>query len=130
MLILKEANFYDAQKEYEFITELPENENGFTNEFFGCSKSKFLKEILPLYIKQSKGENLPEGFVPITYLFLWNDSDIVGFFKLRHKLTDYLANVSGGHIGYCIKKDQRGKGFATKGLKLAIEKAKKIIKED
>ncbi len=30
MLYLKEANFQDIEKEYEFITELPTNENGFT----------------------------------------------------------------------------------------------------
>lgn len=33
------------------------------------------------------------------------------------------------HNGYCINKNYRGKGYATKGLALAIEKAKQVIKE-
>ena len=41
MIYLKEANIEDAQKEYEFITQLPEDENGFTNRDFGCSYEEF-----------------------------------------------------------------------------------------
>ena len=32
MLYLKEANMEDAAKEYAFVSELPQCENGFTNE--------------------------------------------------------------------------------------------------
>ena len=35
-----------------------------------------------------------------------------------------------GHIGYGIKKEFRGKGYAAEGLKLTIEKAWTIIRED
>ena len=31
MLYLKSANLEDIEKEYEFITNTPSNENGFTN---------------------------------------------------------------------------------------------------
>lgn len=66
MIYLKEANLEDMEKEYEFITNTPENENGFTNSNFGCTKEKFEKEILPGYIKCSKGIDLPDGWVPGT----------------------------------------------------------------
>lgn len=41
MLYLKEANFEDIEKEYEYITSLPENECGFTNPNFGVSREDF-----------------------------------------------------------------------------------------
>jgi predicted acetyltransferase len=50
-------------------------------------------------------------------------------FRIRHYLTEALANGA-GHIGYGIKKEFRGKGYASEGLKLTIEKAWSIIKED
>ncbi len=34
MLYLKAANFDDISKEYEFIKDLPRDENGFTNPNF------------------------------------------------------------------------------------------------
>lgn len=54
---------------------------------------------------------------------------IVGLFKIRHFLNDFLRKGS-GHIGYFILPQYRNKGYATQGLKLAIEKCKKIILED
>ena len=41
MLYLKEANTEDVEKEYEFITNTPENENGFINENHGCTREEF-----------------------------------------------------------------------------------------
>ena len=129
MLYLKEANFEDVEKEYEFIVNTPVDENGFTNSGFGCSYDEFINTILPGYISCSKGENLPEGWVPGTEYFLWDDEAIVGLFRIRHYLNDFLKDGA-GHIGYGIKKEYRGKGYATKGLALTIEKAWTIIPED
>lgn len=129
MLYLKEANFDDIEKEYEFITNTPEDENGFTNNGSGCTYDEFKNDILPGYINCSKGINLPEGWVPGTEYFLWDDDKIVGLFRIRHYLNDFLREGA-GHIGYGIKKDCRGKGYATKGLKLTIAKAWEIIPED
>lgn len=130
MLYLKEANLEDAQKEFEFITALPENENGFTNMNFGVSKEDFDKVALPRMIDNSHGIGLPDGYVPETDYFLWNDDDIVGLFRIRHFLNEKLRTGPGGHIGFGIAKEYRGRGFATEGLALAIEQAKKMIKED
>lgn len=58
MLYLKEANTEDIEKEYEFITNRPENENGFENHNFGCSREAFENEILPKFINYSKGIGL------------------------------------------------------------------------
>ena len=129
MLYLKEANMEDVEKEYVFITELPEDENGFTNANFGISREDFEQKVLPQMINFSKGIGLPEGYVAETDFFLWEDEEIVGLFRIRHELNDFLRNGA-GHIGYGIKKEYRGRGLATKGLQMTIEKAKEIIKED
>ena len=72
---------------------------------------------------------MPEGHVPETFLFLWDENEIVGQFRIRHYLTDALR-LGAGHIGYFIKKEFRNKGYGKIGLKLTLEKAKEIISED
>ncbi len=129
MIYLKEANLEDVQKEFEFITQLPEDENGFTNPNCGCSFEEFTEKILPGYIDHSKGLNLPAGHVPGTQYFLWDEDEIVGLFRIRHHLCEALANGA-GHIGYGIRKEFRGRGYANEGLRLTIEKAWSIIPED
>lgn len=129
MLYLKAVNWEDIEQEYVFTTEQPEDENGFTNKYEGVSREEFEKVVLPRLINNSKGIDLPEGHVPGTEYFLWDDDEIVGLFRIRHELNDFLREGA-GHIGYGIKKEYRGKGYATKGLALTIEKAKEIIKED
>lgn len=129
MLYLKEANMEDIEKEYEFITNFPDNQNGFTNVDFGCSKENFRNKILPGYINEAKGIGLPQNWVPETVFFLWKDCEIIGIFRVRHYLTQALANGA-GHIGYGIKEEFRGKGYASAGLKLAIERAWDLIRED
>ena len=129
MLYLKEANVEDIEKEYEFVTNTPKNENGFTNSAAGCSKAEFVAKILPGYMTAAKGIGLPEGWVPETELFLWDDDEIVGLFRIRHCLTESLA-TGAGHIGYGIRKEFRGRGYASAGLRLTIEKAWNMISED
>ena len=129
MLYLKAASSEDIEKEYLYITSLPEDENGFTNPNVGISKEEFENIVLPRMLNHSKGIDLPQGYVSCTEFFLWEDDEIVGLFRIRHELNDFLRE-SAGHIGYGIKKEYRGKGYATKGLALTIEKAREIIKED
>ena len=129
MLYLKEANFEDIEKEFEFVKDIPKDENGFTNPYSGCTQEEFENDILPLIINYSMGIGLPDGFVPETSYFLWDNETIVGWFRLRHYLNDFLRNGA-GHIGYGIGKEYRGKGYATVGLRLTIEKAWDIIEED
>jgi predicted acetyltransferase len=129
MIYLKEANVEDAKKEYQFFNDTPADENGFENKYYGFSYEDFINRALTEIIKSSKGIDLHEGYVPQTLYFVWDDNNIVGLFKIRHYLTDCLRNGA-GHIGYGIHKNYRGKGYATKGLALAIEKAKDVIKEN
>ena len=56
----------------------------------------------------------------------FGNKELVGQFRIRHYLVSSLREGS-GHIGYQIKKEYRGKGFASEGLRLAVIEAKKIL---
>ena len=128
MLVLRNVN-YDIEKEYLFVREMPVDENGLTNQWHGISREEFEQKALKEMLDYQKGLNLPEGFVPETYLFLWEDDTIVGQFRIRHYLCESLR-TGAGHIGYFIKKEYRGKGYGTEGLRLTLEVARTIIPED
>lgn len=129
MIFLKEANLEDIEKEYLFVRDMPIDENGFTNEWYGVAREDFEEKSLKTMIAYSKGEQLPEGFVPETFLFLWDDNEIVGLFRIRHFLCESLREGA-GHIGYFIEKKYRGKGYGIEGLRLALQIARTIIPEE
>lgn len=129
MLYLKEANYEDVEKEYLFVREIPVDENGFLNEWHGISREDFEEKAMKTMMDYEKGINLPEGFVPETYLFLWKDEEIIGQFRIRHHLCDSLREGA-GHIGYFVAKEFRGQGYGTQGLRLTLQVAKNIIPED
>ena len=128
MLYLKEAHLEDIEKEYPFVRDMPEDENGFINEWHGVSRELF-ERVLRQMIACAKGEGIPEGYVPMTYLFLWDDNTIVGQFRIRHYLNDSLRNGA-GHIGYFIKKEFRGKGYGKEGLRQTLQIARTMIPEE
>ena len=129
MIYLKKVNYEDIDQEYEAIKKFPANENGFENKYWNVTKEEFEGVVIPTLLKHSEGIDLPDGYVPDTYFFLWDDNTIVGLFKIRHYLNDFLKNGP-GHIGYGILPEYRGKGYCTAGLKLAIAKCSEIIHED
>ena len=129
MLYLKEINYEDIEKEFLFVRDMPVDENGMTNKWNGISREDFTNKALTEMIAFSKGENLPEGYVPETFLFLWNDDEIVGQFRIRHYLCESLR-TGGGHIGYFIKEKFRKKGYAKEGLRQTLQLARTIIPED
>jgi predicted acetyltransferase len=80
--------------------------------------------MLQTLLANEKGEHLPEGWVPDSTFWLVAENErIVGAVNIRHALTEKLMN-SGGHIGYGIRPSERGKGYATKLLALALEEAR------
>jgi predicted acetyltransferase len=128
MLYLKAANYDDIEKEWLFQRSIPEDENGFINEYHGISREDF-GAALDTIIAQSRGEQLPEGYVPQTVYYLLDDDTIVGTFHFRHYLTEALAEGS-GHIGYYIAPGYRGRGCGTQGLKLLLEEIRGAVAEE
>ena len=114
----------DYKKTYELYMSFPENENGYMNSVYGYDYDQFLGWIEKKR-NWSMGRELPEGFVPDTTFVLVDDDTYVGVFNLRHCLNDALREGA-GHIGYCVSKQYRGKGYATKGLALTLKKAREI----
>lgn len=99
----------------------------FAHYFESLASSRYEKyvEILPLF---SKNGFLPEGHVPCTFLFAFDENDkIVGRVSIRHMLNENLLLV-GGHIGYGVVPDERRKGYATKILDLSLKYISKHIK--
>ena len=59
------------------------------------------------------------------YFLVRNGSDILGRTSVRYYLNENLKH-EGGHIGYDIRPSERGKGYGTLILKLALGKAREI----
>ncbi len=73
----------------------------------------------------SRGEGLPDGFVPSTDLWLIDDDEFIGRVSIRHSLTEGLRRI-GGHIGYQIRPAKRRRGYGTRILALALPKAREL----
>lgn len=126
---LRKINREDARAQWEYTTELPADENGLTNPYHGVSYAEYIDKVLPALISYEHPVGMPEWFVPETYWYLWDEGRLVGEFRIRHYLTEALRNGS-GHIGYSIRKAERGKGYGTEGLRLTLAEAGKIVPED
>ncbi|HEX8248159.1 MAG TPA: GNAT family N-acetyltransferase [Pyrinomonadaceae bacterium] len=73
----------------------------------------------------ASGVDLPADRVPSREFFLLGGGKLIGRAGLRLRLNPELE-IIGGHIGYDIRPSERGKGFGTLILQLALEKAREI----
>ena len=124
MPYLKKISFDDSEKIYEMLQEIDANDNGFHNKVNGMTYAEFLD-----WLKQendfNNGINLLNWMVPQSSFWLFKDDTPIGVGRIRHYLNDSLQET-GGHIGYAIRKTQRGKGYGKKILGLLIEECKKL----
>jgi predicted acetyltransferase len=71
-----------------------------------------------------QGIDLPQGWVPMSTRWLLDsaggvDGRIVGETRIRHGLSPALE-IEGGHVGYFIHPDHRGRGLGNAILTLAL----------
>ena len=126
-LRLEKIENVDLMTSYACYHSFEKDENGFINDAYGLNPEEY-KNFVNKCNMDEHGIHLPEWKVPMTTYMLMDGPKAVGVFKLRHYLNDGLRSGS-GHIGYGIAKQYRGRGYATIGLKLMIEKARELIFE-
>jgi predicted acetyltransferase len=64
-------------------------------------------------------------WVPGTFLLADVDGAVVGRVSVRHELNDWLAR-EGGHIGYCVLREHRRRGYATEILRQSLVVARAV----
>ena len=122
MLELRKLSVDDGMDVYQMLQDIPLDENGLQNNANGLSYGEY-KNWLIKKKQESELDGIVDGWkVPSTTYWLYADGVPVGFGKLRHCLTDALQKV-GGHIGYGIAPQYRGKGYGKELLRLLIGKA-------
>ena len=124
MIILKQSNTQMGMIEYEMLQGIENGENGFMNDVYGMSFEDF-KTWLKNQDDYSLGQNLPEGWIPFTTYFLYDNDIPVGIGRVRHETSEYLQKVIGaGEIGYGISKKFRGMGYGNILFQEILKKCK------
>lgn len=121
---LRECSIDDGSDILEMIREIGPGENGFMNDGYSMSDSDF-KDYLVRSVNISRGIGLETAWVPQTKFWLIVDGRPVGIGKLRHYLNDNMRE-NGGHIGYCIRPSERGKGIGIILLCELLKKAREL----
>jgi predicted acetyltransferase len=78
---------------------------------------------LEVLAERELGVDLSTDRVPSTFLFAFVGPRVVGRASIRHRLNSRLDRV-GGHIGYAVVPEFRGKGYATEILRQSLDIAK------
>lgn len=103
----------------EFLRDLGQGELGFGGTPV-ADGSQSLQDYLEQRVEWSLGVGLPDDRVPeTTFWALDHEQRVVGMVKMRHRLNEMLE-LHGGHIGYYVKSDCRGRGYATEMLRQAL----------
>lgn len=117
---------YDEYMNSELIPGIDRFEG--IRDFENLEKMNF-NEWIEVLEKNKDQEQLPKEYSSHTlYLVIDKNKRIVGAMDLRWREVPVLMKF-GGLIGYSVRPSERGKGYATKMLKLALEEFKKINKE-
>ena len=110
-------------EEEEFLRAHRATTPGVPNFLHGYQEGMPFSSYLQQLADHARGENLPEGNVPSTFLFAFVGSNIVGRVSIRHTLNDYLLQM-GGHVGYTVVPEFRRRGYATEMLRQSVSLAR------
>lgn len=79
------------------------------------------------YLAELEHKDAADGFVPDSVFFLLDEdrNRLIGAVNIRHYLNDFLLK-EGGHIGDGIRPSERGKGYGTEMIRLALIECRKL----
>ena len=122
-MILRPLNIEDRDEALQAHAELARDDFSFLLDAFDENEpwTNFIKRVSAT----SRGEDLPNGYVPATFLVADLNGQIVGRSSIRHELNEYLLE-RGGHIGYGVRPDFRRRGLATEILSQSLEIAREL----
>jgi len=123
-LVLCKATTDDGMDVRDMLREIGPGENGFENHAYDLSEADF-KKWLQSRVEMETGINLDAKYVPMTTYWLRRNGYPIGTSKLRHRLNEALLQ-GGGHLGFCIRPTERGKGYAKKLLTLTLARAQQM----
>ena len=110
---------------FEYKAEMIAAGNGSMDGCGGLDRFSDFDEWLNFLESLTDGSKIEplSGFVEGSQYLLVDDArkKVLGMVNLRHCLNDFLLRV-GGHIGYSIRPDERGRGYGKLQLKLALGK--------
>ncbi|MGL4722231.1 MAG: GNAT family N-acetyltransferase [Desulfovibrionaceae bacterium] len=96
----------------------------YLNYNIGAIQNDFYNTVILPKEKLSKGEDLPQGWVPSQELWiLENNSSFLGKIVIRTELPE---DTIAGHIGYTLKPSARGKGYMKILLPMALKSAREL----
>ncbi len=80
----------DIVEQWKYVSSLPANENGLTNQYVGISFDEYQVTVLPELMMHENPINMPDWFVPETFYYLRDDDILVGEYRIRHYLNEAL----------------------------------------
>jgi predicted acetyltransferase len=116
---LKELNMNMGKLEYDMYQDIPLKESGSTNLGYGLPY-----EVFERFLEQEMSKKYLSNFyygTPTTIYIMYVDDYPVGLIGLRFDIDDNWK-IWSGNFYYVIRKSERGKGYATKMLNLALDK--------
>lgn len=112
-----EAGWKAALREFE-----AEGQGGFWNV---PTKPEDIDEYIRRTEEHSRGENLPDFWMPATTYWLVEENAFLGHVNVRHSLVEWSEKI-GGHIGFAIRATERKKGYGSHILALAKAEARAL----
>ena len=125
MIQLVRPNLDFAGQIMDFRRELLEADDD--SAFAGCSWLEDYEDVSSwlAFLERERNPQTSRGVSSDTWLAVrTEDNRLVGMIDLRHHIDHPILGVWGGHMGYTVRPSERRKGYATRMLRLNLDKCR------